>query len=84
MTLTFPVLNRARNVLWFVTGKDKSGVMADLYAGGAPFPAGRVARRRAVLVADSDAAREAGQVPRRRRPQVRAKVVPLRRRDEGE
>jgi 6-phosphogluconolactonase len=49
MTLTFPVLNRARNVIWFVTGADKAGVVADLYAGGAPFPAGRVAAsRRAV------------------------------------
>ena len=67
MTLTFPVLNRARNVIWFVTGADKAGVVADLYAGGAPFPAGRVARRRAVLVADEAAAREAV-VPRRRRP----------------
>ena len=77
MTLTFPVLNRARNVLWFVTGADKAGVVADLYAGGAPFPAGRVARRRAVLVADEAAAREAV-APRRRRPPTRRVVVPLR------
>jgi 6-phosphogluconolactonase len=78
MTLTYPVLNRARNVLWFVTGPDKAGVVADLYAGGAPFPAGRVARRRAILVADAAAAREASETPRRRRPVTRSKVVPLR------
>jgi len=77
MTLTLPVLNRARNVLWFVTGADKAGVLADLHAGGAPFPAGRVARRRAVVVADEAAAREAV-VPRRRRPPPRRVVVPLR------
>ena len=77
MTLTVPVLNRARSVLWFVTGSDKAGVVADLYAGGAPFPAGRVARRRAVLVADKAAAGEAS-LPKRRRPVVRPVVVPLR------
>ena len=77
MTLTFPVLNRARNVIWLVTGADKAGVVADLYAGGAPFPAGRVARRRAILVADEAAAREAS-APKRRAPPLRSIVVPLR------
>jgi 6-phosphogluconolactonase len=77
MTLTLPVLNRSRNVVWFVTGADKAGVVADLYAGGAPFPAGRVARHRAVLVTDEVAAREAV-VPKRRRPPARRVVVPLR------
>ncbi|MEZ5565525.1 MAG: 6-phosphogluconolactonase [Gammaproteobacteria bacterium] len=83
MTLTLPVLCRARSVLWFVTGAEKAGVAADLYAGGAPFPAGLVARRRAVLVADQAAASEA-QIPKRRRrrairPASSAVVVPIRR-----
>jgi len=77
MTLTFPVLNRARSVLWFVTGANKAGVAGDLYAGGAPFPAGRVVRRRAVLVVDETAGREAS-VPKRRKPQRRPVVVPIR------
>ncbi len=80
MTLTLPALNRARSVLWFVTGADKAGVVADLYAGGAPFPAARVSRQRAVLVVDAAAASEAS-VPRRRRPALRSVVVPLRRPD---
>lgn len=77
MTLTYPVLNAARNILWFVTGADKAGVVADLYAGGAPLPAARVARRRAVLVTDEAAAREA-RVPRRRRLLKPSVVVPIR------
>lgn len=79
MTLTLPIINRARSIIWFVTGADKAGVLADLYAGGAPFPAGRVARVRAVVVADSAAAKDAG-APKPRRKKAQSKVVPLRRR----
>jgi 6-phosphogluconolactonase len=77
MTLTLPVLNRARSIVWFVTGADKAGVVVDLYAGGAPFPAGLVSRRRAILVADEAAGREAS-VPKRRKPRLRPVVVPIR------
>jgi 6-phosphogluconolactonase len=80
MTLTLPVLSRARSIVWFVTGAEKAGVVGDLYAGGAPFPAGRVSRRRAVLVADEAAGREAA-LPKRRKPQPRSVVVPIRRPD---
>jgi len=81
MTLTLPVLSRARSVVWFVTGTDKAGVVGELYAGGAPFPAGRVSRRRAILVTDHAAGRQAA-APRRRRPGPRSVVVPIRARDE--
>lgn len=78
MTLTLPVLNRARSIVWLVTGPGKGGVVGELHAGGAPFPAARVARRRAVLVVDKQAASEAV-APRRRRPRAAQVVVPLRR-----
>jgi 6-phosphogluconolactonase len=52
MTLTFPILNRSRYVLWLVTGSDKAAPLARLYAGDASIPAGRVRRDRALIVAD--------------------------------
>ncbi len=78
MTLTLPVLGRARSVLWFVTGAAKAGVTADLHAGGAPFPAGLVARRRAVLVVDKAAASEIAAPKRRRAKAPKPVVVPIR------
>jgi 6-phosphogluconolactonase len=56
MTLTFPVLNRARRVLWVVTGSDKAAMLGRLWAGDSSIPAGRVSRDRAVVVADRAAA----------------------------
>jgi len=52
MTLTYPALNRARSVLWLVTGPDKAGMLARLRAGDLSIPAGRVRRDRAVVLAD--------------------------------
>src|SRR6516164_1673262 len=56
MTLTFPILNRSRYVLWLVTGSDKAATLAGLYAGDVSIPAGRVRRERALIVADRAAA----------------------------
>ena len=56
MTLTFPVLDRARKVLWLVTGGDKVGMLAKLRAGDRSIPAGRVRSDRAVVLADVAAA----------------------------
>lgn len=42
MTLTFPTLDRARRVLWLVTGDDKEEALARLCARDIRIPAGRV------------------------------------------
>lgn len=42
MTLTFPVLNAARRVLFVVTGADKADVIRRIRAGGSGLPAERV------------------------------------------
>ena len=56
MTLTYPVLDRARSVLWLVTGGEKVDMLARLRAGDRSIPAGRVRQDRAVLLADRAAA----------------------------
>lgn len=56
MTLTFPVLDRARQVLWVVTGQDKREMLLRLSRGDPDIPAGRVASGAAVVMADQDAA----------------------------
>jgi 6-phosphogluconolactonase len=56
MTLTFPVLDRARCVLWVVTGPEKVAMLARLGNGDRTIPAGRVNGERAVILADVAAA----------------------------
>jgi len=56
MTLTYPIINRARRVLWLATGAEKVGMLVRLQAGDASIPAGRVSRDRAVILADRAAA----------------------------
>jgi len=56
MTLTYPMLNRARRILWVVTGGEKAGILARLRDGDATIPAGRVCRDRALVLADHAAA----------------------------
>jgi 6-phosphogluconolactonase len=52
MTLTFPAIDRARCILWLVTGAGKSDALGRLRAGDRSIPAGRVRSDRAVLLAD--------------------------------
>ncbi len=60
MTLTFPVINRARRILWLVTGADKVQALAHLRAVDRRLPAGRVNRERALILADAAAAAHSG------------------------
>ena len=52
MTLTFPVLNRARRVLWLITGADKAAMLDRLRRSDPTIPAGRVRQDDAVVLAD--------------------------------
>jgi len=52
MTLTYPVLDRSRRVLWLVTGAEKAAMLARLRSGDRSIPAGRVSRERAIVLAD--------------------------------
>ena len=52
MTLTYPMLNRARRILWVVTGSEKGEMLRRLLDGDVSIPAGRVDREQALLLAD--------------------------------
>ena len=63
MTLTYPVLDRARRVLWLVTGSEKLGMLSRLRDGDSSIPAGRVRRDDALILADRAAAGRAQSRP---------------------
>jgi 6-phosphogluconolactonase len=56
MTLTYPAIDDARQILWLVTGADKRAPLAKLLAGDPSIPAGRVRNANMVVVADAAAA----------------------------
>jgi len=56
MTLTYPIIDRARRILWVVTGADKVAALAQLRAGSRDIPGGRVRSENAVILADRQAA----------------------------
>ena len=60
MTLTYPALAAARSLFWLITGADKRDALAKLLAGDETIPAGRVDARDAIVLADPDAAGDAG------------------------
>jgi 6-phosphogluconolactonase len=60
MTMTYPILDRARRILWLVTGSEKVAMLARLRAGDRSIPAGRVRQDRALLLADRAAAIQPG------------------------
>ena len=56
MTLTYPAIDRARRILWLVTGDDKVDALARLRAGDDSIPAGPISIENAIVVADAAAA----------------------------
>jgi 6-phosphogluconolactonase len=52
MTLTYPALARARQILWLITGSDKKEPLAKLLAGDTTIPAGRVEAEASLVMAD--------------------------------
>jgi 6-phosphogluconolactonase len=56
MTLTYPMLNRSRKVLWLLTGAEKAAMLPRLQAGDPTIPAGRISSVHAVVLADKAAA----------------------------
>jgi 6-phosphogluconolactonase len=56
MTLTYPIIDRARRILWLVSGSEKAGPLVRLRAADGSIPAGRVRQDQAVVLADPAAA----------------------------
>ena len=56
MTLTYPVLDRARRVVWLIAGDDKTPMLPRLLAGDEGIPAGRVSSSEQLVVVDDNAA----------------------------
>ena len=55
MTLTYPVIDRSRRILWVVTGTEKVEMLRRLRKGDVSIPAGRVRQDQAVVFADNSA-----------------------------
>jgi 6-phosphogluconolactonase len=56
MTLTYPMLNRSRRILWVVTGAEKAGMLVRLRDADVSIPAGGIRREQALVLADQAAA----------------------------
>jgi 6-phosphogluconolactonase len=56
MTLTLPMIDRARRIVWVVTGADKSDALGRLRHGDRGIPGGRIRRDNATLIVDRAAA----------------------------
>jgi 6-phosphogluconolactonase len=55
MSLTYPVINRARKILWLVSGEGKRDAVRRLVAADLTIPAGHVLQENAALYADQAA-----------------------------
>ncbi len=55
MTLTYSIINRARHILWLITGEEKAEMLNRTIQADHDIPAGRVSQRQATVVADAAA-----------------------------
>jgi 6-phosphogluconolactonase/glucosamine-6-phosphate isomerase/deaminase len=58
MTLTYPVISRAQQIFWVVTGSEKVKALFQLENADLSIPGGRIRRNQALLLADQAAAGE--------------------------
>ncbi len=63
MTLTYPIINRARRILWLVTGESKADMLLRLRDGDLSIPSGRISQKQATVLADRAAAAKTGLQP---------------------
>lgn len=56
LTLTYPLINRARKILWLITGTEKREMLQRLIDSDLSIPAGRISQEHAMVLADKDAA----------------------------
>ena len=63
MTLTYPIINRSRRILWLVTGGDKTAMLTLLRDSDTSIPAGRIRQDQAMVLADRAAAGNLGSTP---------------------
>lgn len=56
MTLTYPMINRSRKILWLATGAAKVPMIVRLKAADHTIPGGRIAQDQALLLTDTEAA----------------------------
>jgi len=52
MTLTYPIINRSRRILWLVTRREKREMLRRMQSGDFSIPAGRIRQDSALLLAD--------------------------------
>lgn len=55
MTLSYPVINRARQILWVVTGIEKIKPLGQLLSADSSIPPGRIRRDKTLVLADEAA-----------------------------
>ena len=65
MTLTYPVINRARNILWLVMGADKKDMLAKLIQADPAIPAGRVSQEKAFIFTDIEVSQQELALPKK-------------------